>query len=67
MSKNFNPTQRLCCSLCGWYYISEEGHDYDDCAGRIKQGQIDLARTMRDLEQKYQEANRRAEQQKETQ
>ena len=63
---SFNQRQRFLCSLCGGDYTEEEGHDYDDCAGRIKQRQIEYARGARDLEQKYQEANKRAQQQKES-
>jgi len=59
------PKQRLQCHLCEWYYPEDERHSYNECAGRIKQLQIDLARQMRELEQKYEEANKRAQQQKE--
>ena len=61
MGKSFNPKQRLLCSLCGWYYTKVEGHDPNDCAGRIKQLQIDLGGKMRDLEEKYKVANKRAQ------
>ena len=60
MGKSFNPKQRLLCSLCGWYYTEEKGHDYFDCVGRLAQLRIDKAGELRDLEQKYQEANKRA-------
>ena len=63
MSKSFNPKQQFMCSLCGWYYTEEQGHNLNDCAGRIKQLQIELSREMRDLEQKYEEANKRAQEQ----
>jgi len=61
MSKSFNPKQQLLCSLCGWIYTEEEGHNYNDCAGRIKQLQIELYGKIRDLEYKYEIANKRAQ------
>ena len=63
MPRSFNPERRLICHLCGWHYTEAEEHDYNNCAGRIKQRQIDLQGEMRGLEQKYVEANKRAQQQ----
>ena len=66
MGKSFNPKRQLICSLCGWGYIEKQGRPYSDCAGRIMQLQLELGRRrMRDLEQKYKEASRRAQQEAE--
>ena len=59
---SMNPKQRLSCSLCGRSYVEEQGHDYNDCAGRIAQRREELIYEMSDLEWKYKEANKRAHQ-----
>ena len=59
MSKSLNSRQQLLCSLCGEYYIEAEGHDYNDCVGRIKLQLHKVREIERSLEQKYTEADKR--------
>ena len=56
-----NPKTQRRCHLCGSFYTDGEGHNYNECAGILAQRRIEIAREARDIEQKYQEANKRAQ------
>lgn len=47
------------CSLCGTHYKEESGHSLNDCWGIIRQQLIAADRTVRGLQYKLEEAQRR--------
>jgi len=47
------------CSLCGTHYNDKRGHSASDCWGILHQALLEASRTVRGLEYKLEEAQKR--------